>query len=583
MRARILLADDPSLLSGVRTSLEQAGHDVELVQSGAEAAARAASPPTVHALVLPALAPIDGVAVARQLRSEGRADIAVILVLSPADAPKRDGCFAAGADDVLFGPVAAADVLARLEARAGTMPFRSAPRASTQIAIKLLAPNGSLVQADLQQISREAMLVAFPTGMTSPAPGMVLRAAVPLPVGALAVWSRVCPASDPPRCVLRFIGLTPLEFKLIDGFVATQSTSASAAAPAAVTAVARPMAGAAAAAPAATAGGGESDEFPGTDATLRVVVEADLGVLATLAGKISGAKKDLIVPPGFSLTRLRQAVNRLAPTETSALRGTTMYNEILPDLRESAGAKLMLNELTQQLKTGGASLDKRLADQVVQAAITLADTIHDRIQAKLEEKIKAGDPKAMRDLSPVKAGLLNFCNDLRNALERDVHGKAVPVANTAGFAGPTVARYDKPVTSARMPNPDFKPVPIPQDGAPPSRALPLGIALAVFLALAGWVNRGWFITQPPPEFVAPSVVFTSGPLRVWMTAPGPDGWRFIVDDSWKKLTPDQRSAALEDLSRRAAKENAMTALVLDPQGRVLASTPAIAAAPTPSP
>lgn len=583
MRVRLLLADDPTLLPGARSSLEQAGHDVEIVQSGAEAAARAVSPPKVHALVLPAMAPRDGVGAARQLRSQGRSDIAVILVLAPGDAGQRDACFAAGADDVMFGPATAAEILARLEARGGEMPFGSAPRVTAQIAIKLLAPNGALVPVEVSQISREAMLIAFPAGMATPAPGMMLRAAVPLPNGPLAVWVRAAAAMDLPWCALRFVGLTPAEAKLLDAYVATQLEPASI--PVTAAALARPMGGSAAVAAAAIpapTGGEERDERPGTDDSLRIVVEADLNVLATLAGKISSAKKDIEVPKGFSLTRMRAAVNRLAPTETSALRGTTMYNEIVSDLRESAGAKLMMYELTQQLKTGGTSLDRRLAQQVVQAATTLAEAIHDRLQVKLEEKIKAGDPKALRDLNPVKTGLLNGCADLRTALDRDVMGNAPPAPIAASFAAPSMARYDKPVTSGRTQNPDFKPVPIVED-APKARTKTLVVVLVVFVSLAVWVNRGLFVTIPPPEFVAPSVAFTSGPLRVWMSTPGPDGWRFIVDDSWKKLTIDERAVALEDLARRAAAEKAATAIVLDPEGNVLATTPATASAIAPSP
>src|SRR5689334_7500858 len=127
-RTRLLFADDTDLLARARPGIVgRPDFDVVMAASTDEALQLAAEIPAPGAVVLPAdSGQIDGLQVCRAVKAS--ASGGVVLLALPADgSARRDACFAAGADDVLFAPVEAVDITTRLERNAAA--FREAPRA----------------------------------------------------------------------------------------------------------------------------------------------------------------------------------------------------------------------------------------------------------------------------------------------------------------------------------------------------------------------------------------------------------------------------------------------------------------------
>ncbi len=143
MRMRILVVDDDrAVRESLRRSLEFNGYSVDLASDGAQAleAIEANRP---DAMVLDVMMPrVDGLEVARRLRSRG--DDLPILVLTARDAVSdRVAGLDAGADDYLPKPFALEELLARLRAllrRASAEPAGGGQASVLQFADLTLNP-----------------------------------------------------------------------------------------------------------------------------------------------------------------------------------------------------------------------------------------------------------------------------------------------------------------------------------------------------------------------------------------------------------------------------------------------------------
>lgn len=571
-RPRILVGDDAAL-ARIREGLGSR-IDVEIVTvaSTADAVRLLSSPPAPAATLLPGEGAIDGIAVCKQVGAIVKPDLGIVLVL-PADTQKRDAAFIVGADDVIVGPADAGLVLRRVKARTSGQPFQGAPKASVPFQVNLQTVSGQVLHANATTLSREALQVQLPASAPLLGPNALLRATYTLyQGGTFTVWARVSSVEKqgdlPGRATLRLVGLTPNEYAAIDYFVDFYSKT-----PSTVPAVENTgeIEAAKESAPAAAA---STDDVAVSDATLGQVAEADIGALAAFAGKIAGGRREAEPPPGFSGARLRASVPRLSPVETSALRGTTMYNEILGDLRAVSGTKLKLFELAAQIKSG-AKLDKKSAETIAMTAIAEAEQIHTRMQEHLQNRLKQGDTRAVRDLNPVTAGLLNACSELKFAVDKHVLGKAGPapsvvVPSAAAAAGPI--RYDKsekPAAATGAGAAAEKPARASGGG---SRRMLRGGTVALLAAGAIWSNRGLFNGAAPQRFIAPDaeLEYKVGGLRVWRTFVDGTNYVCVVDDSWRDLDAAARDAALAELAVKAAAQGAQNAKVLDARGSVLA-------------
>ena len=590
-RTRLLFADDTDLKSVV---LGRPEFDVQVAGSTDEALRLSSASALPGAIVLPAMgATVDGVQVCRAVKAtpQGRS-IPVLLVL-PADmSAKRDGCFAAGADDVIFTPLDAADIASRLDRNAA--PFRNAPRATVDLVLRLASPTGNaVVDAQATQISREAVQVILPGGISPPAPGILVRTVFTLyEGGTLQVWARVAAVNDPPRTVLRFVGLTDAERKAIDYFVDFYLKRAGVAAPAA-----KP--GAAPASPAAEANGGPAATPPAQSAAellsaldaetvppkeqsalgigeqIRFLAEATLDEIAEAASSLAAGRMNTPVPKGFDAQRLKGFLPRLAPAETSALRGTTMYNSLLNDLRGTSAARLRLFELTIAVRESAGRVDRTTTERICLEAINEAQQIHNGLESRFQELLKAGNTAAIRDLTPVKAGILSACVDLKNVLDREILGKD-PASAPRGIAkAPSQVRYErldpgaaaeKAAAKSDKPSRD-KAMPAPSGGG--GKRIFVVLLLVALAGGAVWSNRGRFVDTTPP-FKPELIQFSSNGVRVWTsyTEPLTNTLTYVVDDSWKTASEASRNAAIDEMVKRAG--SAKYVRVVDYRKRELA-------------
>lgn len=585
-RTRLLFADETDdLLAPARNGiLGRPEFDVQSAASTDEAI-RIVTERVPGAIVLPADGTaIDGVQVCRSVKStpQGKA-VPVVLVLPAHASARRDACFAAGADDVAFAPVDAVDLAARLDR--ASPPFRSAPRAAVELIVRLASPTGNaVVDAKAAQISREAVQVALPTGISPPASGVLMRAVFTLyEGGTLQVWARVAPPADTGKTVLRFVGLTDAERRAIDYFVDFYLKRAGGTAPAAPASQSPPA-----------GGGGQSAEdllasleapppassqASGVEVaeTLRLVGGATLDALADCATGLAAGRGDTSVPAGFDPARVRNWLPKLAPAETSALRGTTMYNSLLADLRATSAAKIRLFELNIVLREHGARVDKTAAERTVLAAISEAQQIHNGLEARFQDLLKGGNTAAIRDLTPVKGGLLSACVELKTTLDRDVLGKEIAGAarNVPKVVQPV--RYDRPdpaaaAAAAAAENKPSRGVST-ESGAGASKGKRIRIALLLVMLGAGavWSNRRVFIPEAAPPFLPPIVQFETHGVRVWMssTDSASDTTTYIIDGSWALVDAAAREAAVEALVQRAG--DVQRVRVIDYRKRELAT------------
>jgi two-component system KDP operon response regulator KdpE len=112
---RILVVDDePQILRALRVVLRDAGFEVVLAETGAEALDRAAVRPPEAAIVDLMLPDTDGVEVTRSLREWSEMPILVLSAVGEEDQKVR--ALEAGADDYITKPFGSRELVARLQA-----------------------------------------------------------------------------------------------------------------------------------------------------------------------------------------------------------------------------------------------------------------------------------------------------------------------------------------------------------------------------------------------------------------------------------------------------------------------------------
>lgn len=116
-RIRILLVDDePHILQFLELGLQNEGFEVRTAPDG-ECAIMEANRFEPHIIVLDVMMPgIDGLAVCRRLKEEGR-DVAIIMLTAKDEIDDRVKGLMIGADDYMAKPFSFEELLARIQAR----------------------------------------------------------------------------------------------------------------------------------------------------------------------------------------------------------------------------------------------------------------------------------------------------------------------------------------------------------------------------------------------------------------------------------------------------------------------------------
>lgn len=116
MACILLVEDDPSVRKLVRLTLELEGHEVTVVDRGADAVATAERL-DVDLVVLDVMLPgLDGLDVCRALRSNAvTASLGVVMLSARAQASDVDAGFAAGADAYVTKPFEPLDLVSRVD------------------------------------------------------------------------------------------------------------------------------------------------------------------------------------------------------------------------------------------------------------------------------------------------------------------------------------------------------------------------------------------------------------------------------------------------------------------------------------
>lgn len=111
----LLVEDEPTLRHGLSDLLEGAGHLVEAVEDGLEAAARGTSPDIDLVVMDLSLPGLDGLEVCRRLRA-ARSELLILMLTARAAEDDKVQGLSTGADDYVTKPFAARELLARIDA-----------------------------------------------------------------------------------------------------------------------------------------------------------------------------------------------------------------------------------------------------------------------------------------------------------------------------------------------------------------------------------------------------------------------------------------------------------------------------------
>lgn len=115
VKAQILVVEDePSIQTVVRTYLESAGFDVRLADNGAEALALAEQHPFALVILDLNLPGMDGMEVAARLRADS--SVYILMLTARSDELDRVAGLRIGADDYLTKPFSPRELVARVEA-----------------------------------------------------------------------------------------------------------------------------------------------------------------------------------------------------------------------------------------------------------------------------------------------------------------------------------------------------------------------------------------------------------------------------------------------------------------------------------
>jgi two-component system response regulator MprA len=111
----LIVEDEAAVRAALERALESEGYELKLAEDGAQALALQAQAPA-DAIVLDVMLPgIDGLEVARRLRSQKNA-VPILMLTARGAVGDRVAGLDAGADDYLVKPVALEELLARLRA-----------------------------------------------------------------------------------------------------------------------------------------------------------------------------------------------------------------------------------------------------------------------------------------------------------------------------------------------------------------------------------------------------------------------------------------------------------------------------------
>ena len=156
------MAEDDERVGGtVRTGLERAGFDVDLVGSGEEALAAAAAI-GYDAIVLDVMLPgRDGIDVSRALRATG-SETPILMLTALDEVDERVAGLDAGADDYVPKPFALAEVVARVRALVRRqLPGRSVRIESGQLVVDTAAHTVMVEAAPVALTAKEYAILEF--------------------------------------------------------------------------------------------------------------------------------------------------------------------------------------------------------------------------------------------------------------------------------------------------------------------------------------------------------------------------------------------------------------------------------------
>lgn len=652
--ATLLVAERNDLVGAARIALS-AFPNVELVTVDAGQLLQRAASASPSAIIVPAsgIDP-DGNGLCRSVKESSPSCRVLVVVDDPTG---RDAAMEAGADEILIG-TPDADALRDLLGRLNGVTFTRQERAEMPLAVTLTLGAQSYPAQSLA-LSRNAMFIAWPT---PPAVGTPMKIELtPYEGTTLSVWARVqttvgpegAGGIDSEGALVRFIGLTTEEQTAISYLVdyyaspgdgAANGNGAAAPtdddsiaiagdvatpAPAAqpeVAATARPAqaaAGASSAAASPAAGGSPavSPDSPWNQLTetsagraainesIRSLADADPEKLATGASTFSKTRDATALPGGITAEEIRGHLPKLAPAETSAMRGTSTMADLTGQLLRSAGVRLKTMILTARFK----SLTTKIYDPNVQLTAEEATTkildeavqIHGVLNQALQERMKSGNMDAARDLRQVTTSMLQSAQLLEHALDKYIFGAEVeePSASGAGIDVPhEVARYNKPArgvdmtavekpsTSSSKKSPQKSPGKKPKDkksarkekfeSDPDAPNWPLRIVMGVILlaCIGGtiYTYRHMLFPSEPPGFVAEQPVIVVDGVNIFQSmAVGDPPTLFVTfDATLKKVPANERIAFLEKAADKALERQGETMPVklYDHTGTLIAST-----------
>jgi two-component system OmpR family response regulator len=161
-RRILVVEDDPETAGQLVESLTSSGYQVDLAATGSDALSRGTANDYVVVTIDRMLPDIDGIAVMRQLRSEGVATPFLILsALGEVDDRVRG--LRAGGDDYLVKPFSFVELLARVEAlgrRSDTVVKETILRVG-DLAVDLVSRTASRHGKEIQLFPREFQLLEY--------------------------------------------------------------------------------------------------------------------------------------------------------------------------------------------------------------------------------------------------------------------------------------------------------------------------------------------------------------------------------------------------------------------------------------
>ncbi len=159
----LVVEDDPWLREGLTDLLRGAGHDVELVTDGRQAAKRGLEA-DFELVVLDLMLPgIDGVAVCERLR-RSRPELPILMLTAKGSEEDKVRGLGVGADDYVTKPFGARELLARIEAlarRAESTPAEPEVISSTGCTIDLGRCRAQRARRTIELTAREVGILRW--------------------------------------------------------------------------------------------------------------------------------------------------------------------------------------------------------------------------------------------------------------------------------------------------------------------------------------------------------------------------------------------------------------------------------------